>query len=135
MTLGMPLHFWVESWVYRQLGILIYGWSISQKPSERPKCQLIRNLDEQLVGVKVDPKSDMKSYLVYLLVARTKDYLGLYKRGSMQDAYAQPYVVYPQLVKKKILEQSIDYRVVNEKLYLLKLYLKQSCVLLNQLLI
>ena len=54
---------------------------------------LSENLDEQLVGVKADPKFYMTSYLVYLLAARTTDYLGLYMKGRMQDANAWPYVV------------------------------------------
>lgn len=56
---------------------------------------LSENLDEQLVGVKVDPKFYMTSYLVYLLATRRIDYLGLYKKGSVQDANTWPYGVYP----------------------------------------
>lgn len=52
--------------------------------------------------------------MVYLLVARPIDYLGLYRKGSMHDANACPYVVYPQLVKKKLPLQSPEYRVVND---------------------
>ena len=42
------------------------------------------------------------SYVVYFLSARATNYLGLYKKGSMQDPNAWPYIVYPQLVKKKL---------------------------------
>lgn len=74
---------------------------------------LSANLDEQLVGVKADPKFYMISYLVYLLVARKTNYTRLFKRGSMQDANAWPYVVYPQLVKKKLLDQNKEYQIMN----------------------
>lgn len=56
----------------------------------------------------------MTSYLVYLLAAREIDYLGLYKRGNLQDANAWPYVVYPQLVRKKIPKHSKEYIIVND---------------------
>ena len=56
---------------------------------------LSENLDEQLVVVKNDLRFYMTSYLVYLLAARTIDYLGLFKRGNLQDSNAWPYVVYP----------------------------------------
>ena len=56
----------------------------------------------------------MTSYLVHLLVARTTNSLGLYKRGSKQDANAWAYVVYPQLVKKKLSDQSKEYKIVNK---------------------
>ena len=49
---------------------------------------LSENLDEKLVIVKNNFKFYMTSYLVYLLMARDIDYLGLFKRGSMQDANA-----------------------------------------------
>ena len=77
---------------------------------------LRENLDEQLVGVKVDPKFYMTSYLVYLLVARTTNYLGLFKRGSMQDVNTLPYVVYLQLVNKKLSNDNKEYRIVNDAL-------------------
>ena len=54
---------------------------------------LSEKLDEELVGVKSDPKFYMTSYLVYLLVARITKYLGLCKKGSMQNGNAWPYVV------------------------------------------
>ncbi len=41
------------------------------------------NLDEELISVKIDPHFYMTSYTMYLLVARTIDYPGLYKKGSM----------------------------------------------------
>lgn len=56
----------------------------------------------------------MTSYLVYLLATRLTDYPGLYKKGSMEDANAWPYIVYPQLVKKKILDHNKEYRIVND---------------------
>ena len=62
---------------------------------------LSENLDEQLVMVKNNCNFYMTSYLVYLLAARAIDYPGLFKKGSMQDANTCPYIVYPQLVKKK----------------------------------
>lgn len=88
-----------DNWVYRQI-----DWAII----------LSEKLDEQLVGVKDDPKFYMTSYLVYLLVARKTDYLGLYKKGSMQDVNSQPYVVYPQLVKKNLSDQSKEFGIVND---------------------
>lgn len=65
---------------------------------------LNENLDEKLVVVKNDHKLYMTSYFVYLLATRVTDYSRLFKKGSMQDANAWPYIVYPQLVKKKLLE-------------------------------
>ena len=62
---------------------------------------LSANLCEQLRMVK-DKKFYMTSYMVYLLVARTMNYPSLYRKGSMQDPNAWPYIVYPQLVKKKL---------------------------------
>ena len=44
----------------------------------------------------------MTSNVVYLLVARETNYLELYKKGSMQNPNVWPYIVYPQLVKKKL---------------------------------
>ena len=52
--------------------------------------------------------------MVYLLAAKETNYLGLYKKGSMHDPNAWPYIVYPQLVKKKLSPQSKEYRVVND---------------------
>ena len=74
---------------------------------------LSENLDEQLVAIKTNPRFYMTSYLVYLLVARTKNYPRLFKRGSMQDVDAWPYVVYPQLVKKKLSDHK-EYKIVND---------------------
>ena len=37
-----------------------------------------------------------------------------YKKESMQDENAWPYVVYPQLVEKNLSLQSVEYRVVND---------------------
>ena len=51
---------------------------------------------------------------MYLLAARVVDYLVLYKKGSIQDANAWPYIVYPQLVKKKLPEKSKEYRITND---------------------
>lgn len=65
---------------------------------------LSENLDEKLVGVKADTKFYMTSYLVYLLVERITDYLGLYKKGIMKDVNALTYMVYPQIVKNKPLD-------------------------------
>ena len=56
----------------------------------------------------------MNSYLVYLFATRAKDYPGQYKRGSMQDANAWPYIVYPQQVKNNLSEKSEEYRIVND---------------------
>ena len=86
---------------------------MTKMPIDQAKI-LNENLDEQLVAVKTDPRFYMTSYLVYLLAARTMDYPGLFKRGSMQDVDAQPYVVYPQLVKKNMSDQSKEYRIVND---------------------
>ena len=52
--------------------------------------------------------------MVYLLAIRTIDYQGLYRKGSMQDANFWSYVVYPQLVKKKLPLQSMEYKVIND---------------------
>ena len=71
-------------------------------------------MDEQLVMFKTDTHFYMTSYMVYLLATRTTNYLELYKKGSMHGANAWPYVVYPQLVKKKIPIQRVEYRVVND---------------------
>jgi hypothetical protein len=75
---------------------------------------LSENLDEQSMIVKINCKFYMTSYLVYLLVARVMDYLGLFKKGSMQDANAWPYIVYPQLVKKNLPKHNKEYRIVND---------------------
>ena len=63
---------------------------------------LSENLCEQLRMVKDKKKFYMTSYMVYLLVARAMNYLGLYRKGNMQDPNAWPYIVYSQLVKKKL---------------------------------
>ena len=60
------------------------------------------NLHQKLVVMRVNPRFYMIAYMVYLLVEKTIDYLGLYKRGSMKDANAWPYVVNPHLVKKNL---------------------------------
>lgn len=75
---------------------------------------LSENLNEKLVVVKHNHKFYRTSYLVYLLVARGKFYPGFLKRGSMQDANMWPYIVYPQLVRKKILEHIKEYRIMND---------------------
>ena len=56
---------------------------------------LSEKLCEQLRTVKDKKKFYMTSYMVYLLAARATNYLGLYKKGSMQDPNAWPYIVYP----------------------------------------
>jgi hypothetical protein len=43
---------------------------------------LSNNLREKLVVVKDNLRFYMTSYMVYLIVARTTNYLGLYKKGS-----------------------------------------------------
>ena len=63
-----------------------------------------KKLDEQLVAVNNDPKLYMTSYLVYPLASMTTDYPWLFKKGSLQDSNAWPYVVHPQLVRKKLLD-------------------------------
>ena len=63
---------------------------------------LSENLCEQLRMVKDKKKFYMTSYMVYLLATRVKSYPDLYRRSSMQDPNAWPYIVYPQLVKKKL---------------------------------
>lgn len=63
---------------------------------------LSENLCEQLRVVKDKKKFYMTSYMVYLLIVRAKNNPSLYRRGSMQDPNAWPYIVYPQLVKKKL---------------------------------
>ena len=52
--------------------------------------------------------------MVYLLVARATNYPRLSKRGNMQDPNAWPYIVYPQLVRKNLLGQSKEHRIVND---------------------
>ena len=69
---------------------------------------LCDNLDEQLVSMKINPWLHMTSCMVYILAAKTTYYPCLYKKESMQDENAWPYVVYLQLVKKKLLEQSAE---------------------------
>ena len=56
----------------------------------------------------------MTSDVVYLLAARATNYSELYKKGSMQDPNAWPYIVYPQLVKKNLSPQSKEYRILND---------------------
>ena len=75
---------------------------------------LSENLCDQLRMVKDENKFYMTSYMVYLLPARETNYPRLYKKGSMQDPNAWPYIVYPQLVKKKLSPQSKEYRIVND---------------------
>ena len=75
---------------------------------------LSENLCEQLRMVKDKKKFYMTSYMVYLLAVRATNYLSLYKKGSMQDPNAWPYIVYPQLVKKKLSVQSKEYIIVND---------------------
>ena len=75
---------------------------------------LSENLCEYLRTVKDKKKFYMTSYMVYLLAARATNYLDLYRRGSMQDPNAWPYIVYPQLVKKKLSPQSKEYRIMND---------------------
>ena len=62
------------------------------------------NLCEYMVVEKSQRKFYMTSYLVYVLAARAIDYPRLYKRGSIQDPNAWPYIVYPHLVKKGLSE-------------------------------
>ena len=57
--------------------------------------KLSENLCDQLKIAKDKKKFYMISYVVYLLVARVTNYLGLYKKGSIQDPNAWPYIVYP----------------------------------------
>ena len=64
--------------------------------------------------VKDKKKLYMTSYMVYLLVARATNYPSLYKKGSMQDLNVWPYIIYPQLVKKKLSTQSKEYRIMND---------------------
>ena len=75
---------------------------------------LSENLCEQLRIVKDKKKFYMTFYMVYLLAVREKNYPSLYRRGSMQYPNAWPYIIYPQLVKKKLLAQSKEYRIVND---------------------
>ena len=51
---------------------------------------LSHNMDEKLVDVKNGPYFSMTSYMVYLLVSWNTNYLGLYRKGSMQDGNALP---------------------------------------------
>ena len=74
---------------------------------------LSENLCEQLRMVK-DKKFYITSYMVYLLAARVTNYPILYSRASMQDPNVWPYIVYPQLVKKKLSTQSKEYKIVND---------------------
>ena len=71
------------------------------------------NLDEKLVSAKIDSGFYVTSYMAYLLASRTTDCPILYNKRSTQDENAWPYVVYPQLVKKKLPLQSVVYMVVN----------------------
>lgn len=75
---------------------------------------LSENLDEQLVEIKNNHKFYMTSYLLYLLVVRAMDYPRLFKKGIMQDANACPYIVYPQLMKKKVPKNIKEYMIVND---------------------
>ena len=50
--------------------------------------------------------------MVYLLGAREKNCPSLYRRGSMQDPNAWPYIVYPWLVKKKLSTLNKEYRIM-----------------------
>ena len=56
---------------------------------------LSENFCDWLKMVKDKKKFYMTSYVVYLLAARATNYPKLYKRGSMQDPNAWPYIVYP----------------------------------------
>ena len=56
---------------------------------------LSENLCEQLGVIKDKKNFYMTSFMVYLLAARAKKDLGLYKRRSMQDPKALSYIVYP----------------------------------------
>ena len=69
---------------------------------------------DQLRTAKDKKRFYMISYVVYLLAARATNYLRLYKKGSMQDPNAWPYIVYPQLVKKKLSPQRKEYKIVND---------------------
>ena len=53
------------------------------------------NLCDQLRMEKDKKKFYMTSYLMYLLATRATNYPRLYKKGSMQDPNAWPYIVYP----------------------------------------
>lgn len=64
--------------------------------------------------MKDKKKFYMTFYIVYLLATRATDYPRLYKRGNMQDPNAWPYIIYPQLVKKKLSAQSREYRIMND---------------------
>ena len=75
---------------------------------------LSENLCEQSRMVKENKKFYMTSYIVYLLAARVIDDPRLYRRGNMQDPNSSPYIVYPQLVRKKLSAQSKEYRIVND---------------------
>ena len=75
---------------------------------------LSENLWDQFRMVKDKKKFYTTSYMVYLLVARAANYPRLYKKGSVQDPNAWPYIVYPQLVKKKLSSQRKEYRIVND---------------------
>ena len=69
---------------------------------------------EKLGVVKDKKKFYMTSYMVYMLATRVKNYHSLYKKGSMQDPNAWPYIVYPQLVRKNLSAKSKEYRIVND---------------------
>lgn len=56
---------------------------------------LSKKLCDQLRMIKDKKKFYMTSYVMYLLATRATNYLGLYKKGSMQDPIAWPYIVYP----------------------------------------
>ena len=75
---------------------------------------LSENLCDQLWTSKDKKKFYMISYVVHLFAARATNYLGSYKKGSMQDPNPWPYIVYPQLVKKKLSPQRKEYIIVND---------------------
>ena len=52
--------------------------------------------------VKDKKKFYMTSYMVYLLTTRVTNYPNFYRKDNMQDPNAWPYIVYPELVKKKL---------------------------------
>ena len=71
-------------------------------------------LHDHLVRVLTEPKFYMTSYIVCLLAAHHPNFSWLTKKGNMQDPRAWPYIVYSQLVQKKLRPDSLEFRIVND---------------------
>lgn len=108
-TIGLLVAGHLETWMVHfiktiRMGKMPIDWTTT----------LSDNLDKQLISIKNDPRFYMTSYIVYLIVERPTDYPGLVRKGSMQDANVQSYIICPQLVKKKLPFKSPEYRLIND---------------------